>query len=379
MVLRKLIIVVVVAVLASGISCCKKRGTVHDSPPPQPADSIYYRGMDLSFQPEIEDWQTKYYDDSGQEVELLPFLAEQGVNLIRLRLWHTPDTSYNGLENVIEYAKKVKASEMEILLDFHYSDTWADPGKQFLPAAWEGLTLNQLNDSIYVYTRMVLNRFKDEDVLPAMVQIGNETNSGFLWDQGRVGGAFDNNWPNYIMLVKSAIYGIREIGEQKDIKVMLHFAGVDGATWYFDRITQNLVDFDVIGLSFYSLWHGNDYPAWETKFNEIAGRYSQEVMVVETGYPWTLGWNDWTNNFYGADDQLFPDITATPEGQKQFMIRLDSTLSNLGKKSIGFCYWAPDWVAYKGAEATHGSVWENVAVFDFENKVLPVMEVFDGE
>ena len=265
---------------------------------------------------------------------------------------------------------------MEILLDFHYSDTWADPGKQTLPAAWEGLTMNQLNDSIYVYTRMVLNRFKDEGVLPAMVQIGNETNSGFLWDQGRVGGDFDDNWPNYIMLLKSTIYGIREIGEEQDIKVMLHFAGVDGATWYFDNIIQNLVDFDVIGLSFYSLWHGNNYPAWENKFFDIATRYSKDIMIVETGYPWSLEWNDWTNNFYGNEDQLFPDIPASPEGQKEFMTRLNTSISSLGKKGIGFCYWAPDWVAFKGHQAENGSVWENVAIFDFENKVLPVVETF---
>lgn len=369
-----------VAVLAGNMSYCKKKETVNEPPrPPQPADSVYYRGMDLSFQPEIEDWNTKYYDASGQEVQLLSYMAEKGVNLVRLRLWHNPDTSYNGLESVVAYAKRVKAAGMDILLDFHFSDTWADPGKQTLPAAWQGLTIDQLNDSIYVYTRRVLNRFKQEDALPVMVQVGNETNSGFLWDQGRVGGAFNNNWSNYITLVKSAISGIREFDEEQEIKVMLHFAGVNGATWYFDNIIQYLVDFDVIGLSFYSLWHGTDYPTWESKFFEIANRYSKEIMIVETGYPWSLEWNDWTNNFYGENNQLFPDIPATPEGQKMFLQRLDSSITSLGEKGIGYCYWAPEWVAYKGPQADNGSVWENVAVFDFENRVLPVIDVFSGQ
>lgn len=378
--IKNVIKLVAVSWLLLGVSCCAKKETENPPPPPpEPADSVYYRGMDLSFQPEIEVWQTKYYDAEGQEVALLPYLKDHGVNLVRLRLWHTPDTTFNGLESVVEYAKQVKAHDMDILLDFHYSDTWADPGHQYLPAAWQGLTIDQLNDSIYVYTRRVMNRFKAEGVLPAMVQVGNETNGGFLWNQGRVGGEFNNNWSNYIRLVKSAIYGIREIGDEEEVKVMLHFAGVNGATWYFDNLTQYLVDYDVIGLSFYSIWHGTNYATWESKFFEIANRYSKEIMVVETGYPWTFDWNDWTNNNYGQEDQLFPDIPATPEGQKEFMKRLNSSIVALGKKGIGYCYWAPDWVAYKGNVAENGSTWENVAVFDFENKALPVMEVFSGE
>jgi arabinogalactan endo-1,4-beta-galactosidase len=102
-------------------------------------------------------------------------------------------------------------------------------------------------------------------------------------------------------------------------------------------------------------------------------------MVVETGYPWTLGWNDWTNNIYGQEDQLFADIPATPEGQKQFMERLNASISGLGEKGIGFCYWAPDRVAYKGPQASDGSTWENVALFDFTNKALPALDVFSEE
>jgi len=368
-----------VIIVLFAFSCCKKKEVTNTPNPPTPTDTSYYRGMDLSFQPEIEDWLTKYYDENSEEIELLPFLRDKGVNLVRLKLWHTPDTSYNGLESVVNYAKKAKANGMEIMLDFHYSDTWADPGKQFLPAAWEGLTINQLNDSIYVYTRKIMQRFKEEDAFPAFVQIGNETNSGFLWDQGRVGGNFDDNWPNYIMLVKSAINGIREIGDGQEFKIILHFAGLEGATWFFDNVSQYGVDFDVIGLSYYSLWHGNNLTTVETQLNEIAGKYSKYIMIVETGYPWTLEWNDWTNNFYGSEDQLISGYPATPEGQKQFLLKLDTMIKGLGKQGLGYCYWAPEWVAFKGPEANNGSVWENVAVFDFENKVLPVIDVFTGE
>jgi arabinogalactan endo-1,4-beta-galactosidase len=234
------------------VSCCQKKDTNNDPLPPPPEESDYFRGVDLSFQQEIKNWQTKYYDSSGQEIELLPFLAAKGVNLVRLRLWHSPAGDYNGLESVVAYAKEVKANGMEILLDIHYSDTWADPGHQYLPAAWEGLNNNQLSDSIYAYTRFVLNRFGEEGALPVIVQAGNETNSGFLWDQGRVGGAFNNNWTSYTTLVKSAVKAIREVSGEtgSDIRVMLHIAGVNSASWFFDNITQYLVDYDVIGLSY---------------------------------------------------------------------------------------------------------------------------------
>jgi arabinogalactan endo-1,4-beta-galactosidase len=225
----------------------------------------------------------------------------------------------------------------------------------------------------------VVNRFKEEGVLPVIIQVGNETNAGFLWDMGRVGGAYNSNWGSYTMLLKSAVKAIRDAEEENEIRVMLHIAGITSATWFFDNITQYLVDYDVIGLSFYSIWHGTNYTAWEDKFLEVANRYSKEIMVVETGYPWTLGWNDWTNNIYGLEEQLFPDLPATPEGQKQFLQRLDSTILSLGMKGIGFCYWAPDLVAFKGPQAQDGSVWENVAVFDFDNQALPVIEVFSGK
>lgn len=366
--------------VVAAISCCKKNeADVQEPDPPVPVDTVYYRGMDLSFQPEISDWQTPYYDASGEPVDLLPFVAGQGVNLVRLRLWHTPDNEYSGLESVVAFAAKVKAAGMDILLDFHYSDTWADPGKQHIPKAWEDLSLELLGDSLYNYTLNVMNRFKAAGALPSMVQIGNETNSGFLWNKGRVGGSFENNWGNYTQLVKRAIEAVREVEEEKRIRVMLHYAGVNAATWYFDNILQHAVDYDVIGLSYYSIFHGTSYKTWESKFFQIASRYEQEIMVVETGYPWTLQWNDWTNNIYGLEEQLIPDIPATPEGQKIFFERLHESISSIGSKGIGYCFWAADWVAYKGPEATDASTWENVAAFDFENKALPVFQAFSGK
>jgi arabinogalactan endo-1,4-beta-galactosidase len=304
-------------------------------------------------------------------------LKANGVNLVRLRLWHSTEEIYNSLASVVNYAKKVKQHNMDILLDFHYSDTWADPGNQTIPAAWQNLDFEILNDSIFGYTRYVMQRFADEDVLPVIVQVGNETNSGFLWDEGRVGGQFDNNWSDYIQLVNRAISAVRQFESKNKIRIMLHFAGLTGATWYFDNLTTNQVDFDVIGLSYYSIWHGTDFGVLQSQLTEISSRYSNEIMIVETAYPWTLEWNDWTNNIYGLESQLIPEYSATPEGQKQFMMDLDQTIKNLGDKGIGYCYWAPDFVAFKGSQSEDGSPWENVTIFDFDNQVLPVIQVFN--
>jgi arabinogalactan endo-1,4-beta-galactosidase len=368
------LLVIIVFVLM--LSCKKKTEETIQEPIP-PVDTTYYKGMDLSFQPEIKDWNTPYFDADNTPVELLPFLKLKGVNLVRLKLWHTPDTTYNGLYSVIEYAKQVKQNGMALLIDFHYSDTWADPGKQFVPQAWEGLEYSQVNDSIYVYTKAVIERMKAENVMPDMVQIGNETNSGMLWDYGKVGEGFNENWPNYTSLIKSAVKGINDIEGTDDIQIILHFAGYDGAEWFFDNIESRGVDYDIIGLSFYSIWHGNSLNTLQIQLNSISNKYKKKIMIVETAYPFTLDWNDNTNNFWGDQNQLISGYPATPEGQKAFLTDLNNVIKSIsGNRGMGYCYWAPDWIAFKGQEATNGSVWENATVFDFEAKALPITDAF---
>lgn len=340
----------------------------------EPVDTLAYRGMDLSFQPEIEDWNTPYFDANGETIDFLPWLAGKGVNLVRLKLWHTPENEYNTLTSVAAYASRVKAAGMDFLLDIHYSDTWADPGKQFIPAAWEGLTAEVMADSVYQYTLQVMTYLVNHDASPEIVQIGNETNSGFLWDTGRVGGTFDSNWPVYINLVKEGIKAVKEVSS--GTKIMFHFAGTDGADWFFGELIDGGVSFNLIGLSYYSIWHGQNLTTLENNLMSLANAYNKPIMIVETAYPFTLEWNDWTNNLYGDESQLIPGIAATPDGQLQFMDQLQTIIESLGTNGAGFCYWAPDWVAFKGEEATDGSAWENAATFDFENKALPVMDAF---
>lgn len=367
--IKKTLALVLIAVILA-VAACKKECP---PPPPTPVKPHFYVGADLSFQSEISDEQLQYFDSAANPIDILPFLKSKGVNLIRIRIWHTPATKYSSLEDVKEYALLIKQNEMDFLLDFHYSDHWADPGQQTPPAAWADADLADLKDSIYHYTLDVLKELKEQGTMPEIVQVGNETNSGFLWDQGRVGGNFDQNWPDYAALTTRAIDAIRE--SDPGIIIMMHFAGTQGATWYFDHIQQYQLDYDMIGLSYYSIWHGKDFNKLRLDLNELADTYQKPVMVVETFYPWTLDWNDWTNNFYGEESQLIPGYPATPEGQAAYLADLISFIKDIpGDLGTGYCWWAPDWVAYKGPEASNGSPIENTTWFDFNNKALPVLE-----
>lgn len=347
--------------------------------PPTPTDTskTFYRAMDLSFQPKIETDLVNYFDENGDQIDMLPFLKNSGVNLVRLRLWHTPIDEHSSLEEVLAYAQLVKQAGMDILLDVHFSDTWADPGNQLMPNAWEGLSIDILKDSVKNYTKMVLNKFKDQNTLPVIIQIGNETNSGFLWNLGRVGGDFNDNWTNYSALIMAAINGVKTVDTQDEVEIMIHYAGFSGIEWFMEQLQSYNVGYDIIGISYYSIWHGNDLSHMQNSLNSIAQTFIQKILIVETSYPWTLEWNDWTDNIWGLESQLIPGYDATSDGQKKYLEDLKTILRNLnGNKGIGFCYWAPDWVAYKGPEATNGSIWENATVFDFDNKALPVINVF---
>ena len=333
-------------------------------------------GMDLSFQPEIASSDFVFKDENSRTIEMLPFLKAKGVDIVRLRLWHTPADGHSGLNELLEYSQDVKSAGMEILLDIHYSDWWADPGSQTIPVAWQGLTAEQLKTEIYDYTLMVMEAMEAQNTLPSMVQIGNETNSGFLWDLGRVGGSFDSNWNTYIEMIGEGMDAVREVNPTT--KIMLHYAGLEGSDWFFNNVST--VDYDIIGLSYYPIWHGKSLTNLQTVLNNLSSTHGKEIMIVETAYPYSMNWADWTNNIWGSEDQLISGYTATPEGQAAFFAKLKEIMINVpNKKGLGICYWAPDWVAFKGTEATDGSTWENATTFDFSGRALPIMDEFEDQ
>jgi len=340
---------------------------------------MLYKGMDLSFQSELEDFNIDYKDSNGNSVELLDFVKSKGTNLVRLKLWHTPQNGENGLDDVKAYAQKIKAKNMDFLLNFHYSDYWADPGTQTPPAAWQNMTINEIKIAIYDYTKDVVTQLKNQNTLPEIIQIGNETNSGFLWDYGKVWGNFNDNWSNYADLVTEAIRAVREVDNTNNIQIMLHFAGIEFVDLFFNELQPFNLDYDIIGLSYYPQFHTKNLATVTSKLNEIATSFEKDILIVEVAYPFTLQWNDNLGNFIGQLDQTLPEFPPTPQGQKAYFEWLISTIKNIpNNRGIGFCYWAPDWVAFNGNENTssEGSAWENQCLFDFDFKALPALETF---
>lgn len=349
---------------------CKKNKSTAQTQQPVVQQPVPYRGGDLSFVPEIETTSTIFYNTAGTSGDALTILKQSGMNMVRLRLWHTPANANSSLAQVEAFAQRIKAAGLQWWLDFHYSDWWADPGKQTIPAAWQSLSFNVLADSVYAYTFRVMNSLKAKNILPAIVQIGNETNSGMLWDKGKVGGSFDTNWPNYATLIKKGIDAVKAV--DPSVKTMLHFAGTNGASWFFNNIQTQGVNYDIMGISYYHWWHGRNLTELQSDLTALANTFNKDIFIAETAYPFTLMWNDMTNNIYSSANPLLSGYDATPEGQFKFLTDLRTVIHNIpNNHGLGFCYWAPEWVAFRGSSATNGSPWENLAVFDFSNKLLP--------
>ncbi len=345
------------------------------TPTPAPTPPPFIRGVDASYLQQIEDAGGKYFMD-GQAADALEIFKQHGVNYIRLRLWVAPIIGYNDLAHTLKMAKRVKALGMGLLIDFHYSDTWADPGKQIKPAAWASLKGAELQKAVRAYTHQVISALKKQGTLPDMVQIGSEITPGMLWDDGRVGGANDANWPQFAALLKAGAAGVQDsLTEGEKVEIILHVdAGGNFETcrWFFDHIVEQKVPFDYICLSYYPWWHGK-LPDLENNLNSLADRFHKPILVVETAYPWSLENNDNVGNLVGPQTDLLPEFPASVEGQQRFLqAEIDLLKRVPGGLGKGLFYWAADDIT----SPRFGSVFENAATFDFQGNVLDSLKVF---
>ncbi len=326
-------------------------------------DKLTIRSLDLSFLSKLETLNIAFYDENIQKSDVVSIAKNQGVNVVRLRVWKDPTEGNSSLEEVKVFSEKLKSNGLKVWLSLHYSDTWADPGNQSIPEAWEGISFEALKDSVYTYTQKVVT-----EIEPDYIQIGNEINNGFLYPFGMI----STNENQFIELVSTGIQAVRD--SNSNSKIIIHYAGTDGSTNFFNKL-KNL-DYDIIGISYYPIWHGKSLIQLEDALLSLRQNYSKDVVIAETAYPFTLDWNDWTNNIVGLDEQLIlPEFPASIEGQKDFLLKIKQLA--LTTNSLGFCYWGPEWVAFDGPQSSTGSPWENQALFDFNNTVLPAMEAFN--
>ncbi|HUM64527.1 MAG TPA: glycosyl hydrolase 53 family protein, partial [Chitinophagaceae bacterium] len=305
-------------------------------------------GVDLSYVNQVEDYGG-VYRDSGRVKDPFRIMKDHGANTVRVRLWHTPNwvaslnngKMYYDLYGVEKTLQRAKSLDMAVNLDLHYSDRWADPAHQDTPAAWAGLGIDVLKDSVYNYTLAVLNYYKSKNLVPEMVQVGNETNSGMLWPVGKVE---NNNWQNFATLLKSGIKAVRDFSAGSAIKpkIILHVAQLQNAEFWVSALRQHgVTDYDILGLSHYTKWstvqNMNDVTASIKQLKTLAGK---EVMVVETAYPWTGDNADSYTNIMSVSDKA-PGYDISIQDQLRYMKDLTQAIIHGGGK--GIMYWEPAW------------------------------------
>jgi arabinogalactan endo-1,4-beta-galactosidase len=316
----------------------------------------YAVGADLSFLKQAEDRGT-VFKDNGAAKPGLQIFKDHGYNWIRLRLFHTPTQLPNNLEYTIALAKTAKELGYRFLLNYHYSDTWADPGKQFIPKAWANMTHAGMVAALRKYTRETMEAFRAAGAFPDMVQVGNEITNGMLWPDGKL----PQNWDNFADFLKAGIAGVEEgSAGQTPPRIMIHIdkgGDKDATRKFFDKLNTYNIRYDVIGQSYYPWWHGSLLSLREN-LAFMAKTYRKDIIVVEAAYNWTPG-------NYRTKPAPFPE---TPEGQKEFWEAVNQmVLATPDGRGIGVFWWEP---AVGGGRGGRG-------FFDRDGNALPVMTVFD--
>jgi arabinogalactan endo-1,4-beta-galactosidase len=325
----------------------------------------FIKAVDISGLPQIDSAAITFFNADSVAEDMLSILRANGVNTVRLRLWVNPSDGHCSLAEVKKFAESLRNKGFQLWISVHYSDSWADPSQQNTPKAWQACSFPALLDSVYAYTLGVVAEIK-----PEYIQIGNEINNGLLFPAG-------NRWSqpsNMLSILKRASAAVR--AGSKDAKIIVHYAGLKDADLFFTQIDS--IDYDVIGLSYYPIWHGKSLTLLGNTLNNVSSTFGKPVVIAETAYPFTLAWNDYTNNVVGLDSQLIlPDYPATEDGQRLFLKSISSTVFNVPRsKGIGFCYWGAEQIAWRGKTATNGSSWENQALFNFDHRSVKALEAF---
>lgn len=377
----------------------EKNSEKKDSPK---KEENFIRGVDISSLPSLERSGVKYYNFRGEEQDIFVTLKESGVNYIRVRVWNHPyDAEGNGygggncdLKNAAVIGKRAAEQGMRLMVDFHYSDFWADPQKQQEPKAWRGLSAEEKCSRLYEYTYESLKELRAQGADIGMVQIGNETVGGMCGE---------TDWDHILQLMKKGSRAVRDF--DPDILVALHFTDPEqeGAyEWYAKTLAQGQVDYDVFASSYYPFWHGTEENL-EQVLKNVADTYGKKVLIAETSYPYTAEDGDGFANNAGREAGPCP---YTVSGQEKALRAVFETAKRIGEPAIGVFYWEPAWIPvpgntkeerqklwekygsgwaasysaeYDSADAGKwygGSGWDNQGLFDFQGHPLETLKVF---
>jgi arabinogalactan endo-1,4-beta-galactosidase len=336
-------------ILLLNVACKKDSTSATDTSTTTPVTTTtpgtFAKGADVSWLTQMESSSYKFYNNSGTQQDCLQILKDKGINSIRLRVWVNPANGWCNTADVVAKAIRAQNMGMRILIDFHYSDTWADPGKQTKPAAWVGQTITDLATSVYNHTYNMLSTLKTNGITPEWVQVGNETNDGMLWEDGRA----STNMKNFATLINAGYNAVKAISTTT--KVVVHISnGYDNAMfrWMFDGLKANGANWDVIGMSLYPTtanWSTLNSQCL-TNMNDMVARYGKEVMVCEVGM----------------------DVSAPTTCNAFLTDIIAKTKSVSGGKGLGVFYWEPEcynsWQGY------------NLGAFDSTGKPTVAMDAF---
>lgn len=334
-------------------------------------------GADLSYVNEMLDCGAKFRFN-GEEKDPYALFANRGCQMVRLRLWHSPIFSdYSSLEDVKYAASRASQLGMSILLDIHYSDSWADPGHQIIPRAWlEIEQLSTLGDSVYNYTQKVLLELLDQGIVPEIIQIGNEINTEILkLNEAKEGEQID--WERNSYLIKRGLQAVIDFNTSTSnvVSPMIHIAQPENVQWWFELAELNGIShFDWIGISYYPQWSTVSIENLDEELSSIKKRFNKRIMIVETAYPHTLTDADMATNILGKDAAV-ENYDVSSEGQLAYLNRLKEIVSKSGAE--GIIYWEPAWVSTTCSTLWgQGSHWDNATFFNAENK-NEALEAFD--
>ncbi len=324
------------------------------------------RGADVSTLPRAQDLGAVYRDAKGHRADPYELLKKAGVNYVRLRIWNNPTSGYNNKAEVVAQAREAREHGLKVLVDFHYSDTWADPGKQFIPAAWAGHDLAQLQKDVYDYTYDVCKATR-----PDSVQIGNEINTGMLWPVGQVN---NSDFAPLASLLKSGYNAAKACSPRTQVMIHTADAGSIGAAhWFYDGIAAQGVKWDITALSYYCMWHG-DLTNLASVLTDVQTRYGKPAVIAETAYPYTTENYDHLENIITSAAPC-DGIPASQQGQATEFSQVQDVARASG--ALGVFYWEPTWTAIDGNGwdtediESSGNAWENMATFDDRGRINP--------
>lgn len=369
----------------------------------------FIMGCDVSSLIAEESSGVVFYNNEGKEQDLLLTLSQNGINTIRLRVWNDPyDAGGNGygggnndLETAIRIGKRATQYGLSTMIDFHYSDFWADPGKQKAPKAWADMTLTEKEAALYEYTYNSMEQLFKEGIVINIVQVGNETTSGMCGE---------TDWNSIATLMNAGSRAIREVSAKynQNIMIALHFTNPEksGSYDYFAKtLVEHNVDYDIFASSYYPVWHGTLDNLTKVLKN-IAAKYDKKVMVAEFSYPYTYANGDFSHNSIGTGTDCDFPYAVSVQGQADCIRGIAEAVLACGDAGIGICYWEPAWIPVPGktweeqfaiwekygsgwaqsyageydpedaGQYYGGSSWDNQALFDFKGKPLLSLSTF---